>query len=121
MAKYWIAVACREHVQRAVVGCFAQVCHGKPGPLRQMTEGDWIVYYSPTEKFQEKLPFRRFTAIGRIKAGDPYQARMSDDFNPWRIDVAFVSAKETPIEPLIEDLSFIKNKQHWGLPLNLSQ
>ncbi len=36
------------------------------GPLKQMHEGDWIIYYSPTIRFQEKEPCRAFTAMGRI-------------------------------------------------------
>lgn len=113
---YWIAVASREHVKRGVAGGFAQVCHGKPGPLKQMTADDWIVYYSPTEKFGEKMPCRQFTAIGRVKPGEPYQHRMSADFIPWRLDIAFLSAKDAPIESLIDQLTFIKNKQRWGFP-----
>jgi len=113
---YWIAVASREHVKRGVAEGCAQVCHGKPGPLKQMTADDWIVYYSPTEQFGEKMPCRKFTAIGRVKPKEPYQYRMSADFIPWRRDIAFLAAKEAPIEPLIDQLSFIQNKQRWGFP-----
>lgn len=113
---YWVAVASREHVKRGVAGGFAQVCHGKPGPLKQMTTGDWIVYYSPTEQFGEKMPCRKFTAIGRVKPGDPYQFQMSSDFIPWRRDIDFMNAKEASILPLINHLSFIQNKQCWGFP-----
>lgn len=113
---YWIAVASREHVQRGVAGGFAQVCHGNLNPLKRMTAGDWVVYYSPTLKFGEKMPCRKFTAIGRIKPGEPYAYRMSEDFIPWRRDVLFLSAEEAAIEPLIDALAFIQNKQHWGMP-----
>lgn len=113
---YWIAVASREHVKRGVAGGFGQVCHGKPGPLKQMTADDWIVYYSPTEQFGEKMPCRKFTAIGRVKPREPYQFQMSSDFIPWRRDIAFIAAKEAPIEPLIDSLVFIQNKQRWGFP-----
>ncbi len=113
---HWVAVASREHVKRAVVGGFAQVCHGKPGSLKQMTAGDWIVYYSSTEQFGEKMPCRKFTAIGRVKPREPYQFQMSPDFIPWRRHVDFLTAKEAPIEDLIDSLSFIQNKQRWGFP-----
>ncbi len=116
MARYWIAVASREHVLRGVVGGFAQVCHGKQDPLKRMNAGDWIVYYSPVEEFGGKEACRQFTAIGRIKPKQPYQFQMSVDFIPWRRDVDFVDAKEVAIEPLVAKLSFIKNKQHWGFP-----
>jgi len=75
MARYWIGVASKEHVQGGVLGGFAQVCHGKAGPLNRMEEGDWIVYYSPTIKFGQKEPCQSFTAIGKIKDGDAYSFR----------------------------------------------
>ncbi|MBS0651736.1 MAG: EVE domain-containing protein [Verrucomicrobia bacterium] len=114
--RYWIGVASREHVKRGVAGGFAQVCHGKGGPLKQMTAGDWIVYYSPTERFGEKMPCRKWTALGKIGAKEPYLFKMSDDFIPWRRDVAFVQIKEAAIEPMIDTLSFIRDKRRWGFP-----
>jgi hypothetical protein len=114
--QYWIAVACKEHVMRAVQGGFAQVCHGKAGPLKQMNANDWIIYYSPTLRFEEKQPCRAFTAIGRVKERDPYPYRMSDDFIPYRRDVDFLKEVEAPIAPMIEKLSFIKDKSKWGFP-----
>jgi EVE domain-containing protein len=116
MARFWIAVASREHVMKGVAGGFAQVCHGKGGPLNRMVEGDWIIYYSPTETFGGKDVCRRFTAIGTIKADEPYTFAMTKDFIPWRRDVTFLSAHETPIEPLLDQLSFIPDKRRWGFP-----
>lgn len=116
MTRYWIGVASKEHVQRGVLGGFAQVCHGKAGQLNQMKEGDWIVYYSPTLKFGEKEPCQSFTAIGKILSGDPYLFAMSEDFIPWRRNVSFVRSNDAPIKELLEGLSFIKDKQKWGFP-----
>lgn len=116
MARYWIAVASREHVQCGIAGGFAQVCHGKCGPLKRMGADDWIVYYSPVEKFAAKEPCRRFTAIGKIRAREPYEFAMSRDFVPWRRDVSFIGCEEVAIEPMIERLTFISNKQRWGFP-----
>lgn len=114
--KYWIAVASREHVLRGIEGGFCQVCHGKEAPLKQMKEGDFIIYYSPVERFQEKTPCQRFTAIGQIKLKEPYVFQMSEEFIPWRRDVVFFSAEEAFIKPLLAELSFIKDKQRWGFP-----
>lgn len=116
MARYWIGVASKEHVERGVQGGFAQVCHGKAGPLNRMDKGDWIVYYSPTINFGQKEPCQSFTALGKIKDGDPYPFAMSDDFIPWRRDVSFVKSREIPIQTLLNELSFIKDKQKWGFP-----
>lgn len=116
MTQYWIGVASREHVLRGIAGGFAQVCHGKAGPLKTMKENDWIIYYSPSEQFGKPVPCQRFTAIGRVQKREPYQFRMSEDFIPWRRDVVFMPAKEATIIPLIDTLSFINDKRYWGFP-----
>ncbi len=114
MPKYWIAVASREHVKNGQKAEIMQVCHGKGAPLKRIKPGDWIIYYSPTQIFGQKEPCRKFTAIGQIKDKEPYQFKMSDDFIPWRRDVTFFASQEVAIEPLIDKLSFIKNKKSWG-------
>jgi predicted RNA-binding protein len=116
MPRYWMAVASYEHVQKAVNGGFVQVCHGKEGPLARMKSGDWVVYYSPTTTFQGKDSCKKFTAVATVLEKEPYQFRMSDDFIPWRRDVAFVRCEPVAIQPLIESLSFIHNKLRWGFP-----
>jgi predicted RNA-binding protein len=35
-------------------------------------------------------------------------------FTPWRRNIEFVKGIEAPIRPLIDQLSFIKDKRHWG-------
>jgi hypothetical protein len=118
--KCWIAVASKEHVLRGKAGGFAQVCHGKEGPLKQMREGDFLVYYSPTTEFGKKgkdVDCKSFTSIGRVANGGPYQFQMSPDFIPYRININYSpEASETSILPLIDQLSFIKDKKKWGFP-----
>lgn len=115
MIRYWVGVASREHVKKGVIGNFAQVCHGKQGPLRRMSEDDWIIYYSPTEKFGGAEQCRQFTAIGKVTADEPYLFQMSEEFIPWRRNVKFVSSIPVSIEPLLDELSFVTNKRYWGL------
>ncbi len=116
MPRFWVAVASHEHVKYGVAGGFMQVCHGKAGPLNRMKAGDWIMYYSPTEQFGSKVPYRHFTAIGHIEAKAPYQCEMSKDFIPWRRNVTFVSAQPAAIEPMLDQFAFITNRKQWGLP-----
>jgi hypothetical protein len=116
MRRFWMAVASQEHVQRAMKGGFVQVCHGKIGTLKQMSEGDGVIYYSPTFTFGGKDACRCFTAIATIDAKDPYPFEMSPDFVPWRRDVTFLKSKVTPISSLLEKLTFIKDKKKWGFP-----
>lgn len=116
MTRYWMGVASHEHVLRGVKGGFAQVCHGKIGTLKYMSEGDWLIYYSPTITFGGKDPCRQFTAMGTVDSGDPYLFEMSKDFIPWRRNVTFMQVHATPIEPLIDMLDFIPEKKKWGFP-----
>ena len=116
MARYWIGVASKEHVQKGIEGGFAQVCHGKQGPLNCMKGDDWIVYYSPVLKFGGKEPCQSFTAIGKISARDPYVFQVNENFIPWRRDISFVTSLNAPIHPLLDHLSFIKDKRRWGFP-----
>lgn len=112
--RYWIGVASKDHVLTGVQGGFCQLCHGKSNPLKRMNPGDWIVYYSPRSTFKDGETVQSFTALGQILAGEPYLFDIGNNFIPHRRDVRFVEVIETAIRPMIEDLSFIKNKQSWG-------
>jgi predicted RNA-binding protein len=39
---------------------------------------------------------------------------MAPGFVPWRRNVEFLSTVETPIKPLSDELTFIKDKRRWG-------
>lgn len=39
---------------------------------------------------------------------------MGGGFKPFRLDVNFFKSNEADIRPLLAELSFIKNKTHWG-------
>ncbi len=112
--RFWIGVASRDHVDKGVEGGFCQLCHGKASAMRRVSPGDWIVYYSPKTEMRGGEPVQAFTAIGRIKDGEPYAFDMGGGFVPSRRDVAFMPCRDAPIRPLVEQLSFIRNKQSWG-------
>ncbi len=113
--QFWIGVVSREHVRLGVGGGFIQLNHGKSAPLQRMRAGDGLVMYSPRTSYPDGQPLQRFTAIGIVATGTTYQVEMAEDFKPYRIDVAFFGeAAEVAIQPLVERLSFIKNKTHWG-------
>jgi hypothetical protein len=110
----WIGVVSREHVQRGVAGGFLQLNHGKSAPLQRLRAGDVVAMYSPRTSYPDGEPLQCFTAIGTVDTGEVYQVSMSEDFSPWRIDVTFAGSREVPIRPLVERLSFIRSKTHWG-------
>jgi hypothetical protein len=112
--RYWIGVASREHVGMGVAGGFCQLCHGKAQPLRRMSVGDWIVYYSPKEIMGQTAPCQKFTAIGQVIGAEVYAFEMFPGFVPYRRDIQFVKAAEASIRPLLPQLSFIQDQSRWG-------
>lgn len=114
--RYWIGVVSHNHVKLGVAGGFAQLCHGKAAPLRRMKQGDWLIYYSPKTEMNQGDPLQSFTAIGQVRGDAPYLFEMSADFIPYRLDVDYLPAKIVAIQPMLSQLSFITDLQHWGYP-----
>jgi predicted RNA-binding protein len=114
MRNYWIGVVSRSHVQIGVKGGFIQLNHGKKAPLQRLKAGDMLAVYSPRDAYPHGLVLQAFTAIGIVKSDNVYQVEMSPEFKPFRVDVEFSKSREAPIKPLIERLSFIRSKTHWG-------
>jgi hypothetical protein len=112
--RYWIGVVSQSHVARGEAGGFAQLCHGKAGPLKRMQTGDWLVYYSPRTDMRDGESLQAFTAIGRVASDDIYEVRMTEDFTPFRRNVHYVSSQPASIHRLLDRLTFITDKQHWG-------
>ena len=112
MTKYWIAVASAEHARRGKAG-FMQVNHGKAAPLRRISPGDGVAYYSPTVTMGGKDKLQAFTLIGRVKPGEIYEGEMGD-WIAHRRDVAWANSEEAPIAPLLERMEFTAGKSNWG-------
>ena len=111
----WIGVASRDHVMKGVAGGFCQLSHGKAEPVRRLSPGDWIAYYSPRTGMRQGEPVQAFTAIGRIRPGEPYAGDMGGGFHPIRRDADFLAAGEAPIRPLLADLAFTRGQASWGM------
>ena len=103
--KYWLGVVSKEHVSRGVSGGFAQVCHGKKGPLARMKKNDWLIYYSPGNRMG-KSDLKAFTAIGKVADEDVFQFKMSPDFVPYRRRVDYLlniqDASLDELKPVLE-------------------
>lgn len=110
--RYWIGTVSREHVLRGVAGGFAMLNHGKLAPLRRMTGGDWLIYYSPKTAI-DGAPLMAFTAIGQVTDKAPWQAEMAPGMQGYRREVAWLTARETPIRPLTGQLEFTRG--NWGM------
>lgn len=117
MSRNWIAVASADHVRRGRADGFMQVCHGKAAPLRRIKPGDWIAYYSPTATLGGQDRIQALTAIGIVSDGAPYAYDMGGGFVPFRRDVAWMSATEAPIRPILHILEFSADQKNWGYQL----
>jgi len=117
MTRHWLAVASAEHVRIGRAQGFMQVCHGKAAALRRIKPGDWVAYYSPTDIFGGKDRLRAFTALGVVKAQEPYQVEMARGFCPFRRDVDWLAGQEAPIESLLDELDLTAGKRNWGYQL----
>lgn len=122
MNKNWVAVASADHVAIGRTEGFMQVCHGKASPLERIRPGDRVVYYSPNRRYspshasRDKDRLQSFTALGTVRQGSPYRADMGEGFLPWRRDVDWHDAAETPISLLKGSLGFTQDA-NWGYRL----
>lgn len=110
--RYWIAVMPQVAVDVAVAGGFIEVNHGKAGPLERMRPGDGVACYSPRTRDEPGPPLQAFTALGRVAQGPMYQ--VAHDHQPFRRAVHWLAMSPAQVRPLIDTLTFIRNKTHWG-------
>jgi hypothetical protein len=75
-----------------------------------------MIFYSPHATLQSARAVRQFTALATITGEKPYQAIVSDEFRPWRLAATFHPCTPVDAKPLVEQLSFITDPAHWGLP-----
>lgn len=112
--RYWIGVVSASHVKLGVLGGFAQLCHGKSAPLRQMRPGDWLIYYSPRTDMAKGEALQAFTAIGQVADEHVYEYQMSESFVPFRRNIRYSECHEVKIADLLDQLSFTRGNRNWG-------
>lgn len=112
--KFWIGVACKEHVGNGVKLGICQFCHGKSAPAKRLSRNDFLIYYSSKVTMEGSEPYQKFTAIDRIIDDAPYQVDMGNGFKPFRRDISYFDASHLDIKGLVPVLPFIKNKKSWG-------
>jgi hypothetical protein len=75
---------------------------------------DGVAFYSPRATYPDGAPLQAFTAIGRVGDGPIFEAEAIDPAPAFRRSARYFEATPVPIKPLLERLSFIRNKEHWG-------
>jgi hypothetical protein len=115
VSRAWIVVASEDHVQTAVQGGFIQAGHGRHSAVAQFGRGDTVICYSARRHYGEREPCQRFTALGTILDTEPFAARVSESFSPFRRQVRWDTALQSaPVTPLLDRLSFIRDRRNWG-------
>ncbi|TFB52950.1 EVE domain-containing protein [Cryobacterium sp. TMT1-62] len=117
--RYWLGVASREHVLRAVAVGLVQASHGARVALEQMGESDGVVYYSPKTNIDGDT-LREFTAIGRIAPGIVHQGESAapSSYRPWRRHIDYeTDVVAASIRPLLSVLEFTRSNPDWGYQL----
>ncbi|MEC0168322.1 EVE domain-containing protein [Paenibacillus graminis] len=113
-SRFWIGVVSASHVKRGMLGGFAQLNHGKAAPLRRMSRGDWLIYYSPRTDLAKGTPLQAFTAIGQVADSRVYTYQMSESFVPFRRNISYIPCREVKIADLLDQLSFTRRNPNWG-------
>ncbi|RUR03594.1 EVE domain-containing protein [Labedella endophytica] len=116
--RYWLAVAHRDHVRRAVQLGVAQLNYGRREGLEGMRESDGVAFYSARD-VPDGNPVRSFTAVGRVADDDVYRVDGGDSgWRPWRRRVDFrLDVADAPIRPLLHVLELTRHSYDWGLQL----
>ncbi len=113
-SRFWIGVVSASHVKLGMLGGFAQLNHGKAAPLRRMSRGDWLIYYSPRTDLAKGTPLQAFTAIGQVADSRVYTYQMSESFVPFRRNISYIPCREVKIADLLDQLSFTRGNPNWG-------
>ena len=116
MRQNWIAVASADHARRGrdeMKPGFMQVCHGKLAPIKRVLPGDLVVYYAPAVTMGGKDKCQSFVSFGIVEPGEPYAFDMGG-FIPYRRNVRYLEAVETPIAPLLDAFEFVEDRSRWG-------
>ncbi len=113
-ARHWVNTVSLDHVLQGVEGGFAQAGHGSAVPLRRMSRGDGIAFYSPRASIGGRV-LQQLTALGVVADDEPHQVEVAPDVRPWRLRVEFESVGAVPIKPLLPMLGFISDEQKWGM------
>ncbi|MEO6509191.1 MAG: EVE domain-containing protein, partial [Patescibacteria group bacterium] len=92
---------------------------GDEAHLSRMQQDDWIIFYSPREDIAGTKKLQTFTAIGQLPDEEIYSLEI-DGVKVFRRKVTYTQSKEVSVLPLIQKLSFIRNKKHWGFIFKLS-
>lgn len=115
MPRYFIGVVHLKQVEAARRGGFVAFSHGRRSAVETLDPGDRVIYYAPKSDFDGD-PVQAFVAHAEI-TGDGAEERQfpGTGFTAATRAARYDGVTRTPVRPLLEDLSFVKNPKYWGM------
>ena len=111
--QYWIAVVARDRAERARAGGFAELTGGRVGILELLRAGDGFLTYAPRATEVRGEAVQAFVTLGFVRDGTLERAE-GEGGPAFRVKVDYLDAAPAPVRPLLDELTFIRNRQHWG-------
>lgn len=111
--QHWIAVVARDRALRARAGGFAELNGGRTGILELMHADDGFVTYAPRATEGRAEPVQAFVTLGFVRDGTLQHVDV-DGKPVFRLAIDYLEASPAPVKPLLDELTFIRNRQHWG-------
>ncbi|WP_172292261.1 EVE domain-containing protein [Pseudoruegeria sp. HB172150] len=88
--------------------------HGREAPVKSLSVGDAVILYAPKTDFDGK-PVQAFIAHATVTGEEAEQREFAPGMIAWCRAARFDDVNTVPVRPLLDDLGFIRNKQHWGM------
>lgn len=110
---YWLTTAAQEHVNIVKEKGYTQVNMGPKEPLEKMSQGDWILYYSPIILFEQPdTTCEQFTSISRLTDDHIYP---QDPSNPirWRRNAQHYDCIPQHASQFHQHVDFLKQYENW--------
>ena len=90
------------------------------GAATRLAAGDWVAYYSPRAAMNAGAELRAFTAIGKVSGETAVPREMGPGRTGWARSMNWLDSRDAGIYPLLDRLSFIHDRQHWGMSFRKS-
>ena len=114
MMAYVIGVANKAQVGIARQGGFVAFSHGREAAVRRLAAGDRVIYYAPRSDFDGD-PVQAFVALAEVTGDAAHERPFGDHGLGWVRDARFEPVTEAPVRPLLDRLSFVRDKSRWGM------
>lgn len=113
MRRYWVCNAAQEHVHIVQTKGYTQINMGPREPLEKMNVGDWILYYSPTNLFENITPnCEKFTGIACVNDTRIYPQGNSHP-DHWRRNVDFYPCTPHSPQDFVGKVTFLPQNKKW--------